>query len=197
MSTKDDISIGDFNTIEDITNEIALSVKQKYLDEKLMLEDQRELQTKKLHTASSQQKELEVLDGTHKLEFHNKTSASLSSIEECEDGLSTVVSSIQTSDLKQTKNSNQEKNEKDWYKYLRWGASTKKSRDSENYILHNKKEMEEAEEKRNNPEIAQRSSSRLKSSFGYKDIFKYKPVDKQYIIKPKVEKQHINNYFFK
>lgn len=57
--------------------------------------------------------------------------------------------------------------------------------------------MEEAEEKRNNPEIAQRSGSRLKSSSGYKDIFKFKYVDKPHIIKPKVGKQHINNYFFK
>lgn len=138
--------------------------------------------------ASARQKQSKSIDEPPNLLF---------SIEECKDGLDPVVSSMKTLDLKQAENRNQEKNEKDWYKYLRWGASTKKSRDSENYILHNKKEMKEAEEKRNNPEIAQRSSSRLKSSSGYKDIFKYKPVDKQYIIKPKVEKQHINNYFFK
>lgn len=83
-----------------------LSVKQEYIDEKLILEDQQGLQIQKLHPMSprSEQPQSELQQPSSERQEQSKSIDEhpnlLFSIEECKDGLDPVVSSMQTLDLK-------------------------------------------------------------------------------------------------
>lgn len=190
MSTEKDVSIDNRDRINGIANGIAESIKQKYTDvglielphvvetQNLPPETPRPRLTNELTTGVSDRISNFSIPNNILEEYENVQQATpLQNCEPTEQG----IQDLQTLDQKQTENSYKKKSEKEYQSFIsqkpRWNLGTKKSEASKQYILNNKEETEGAEGKRKNSEINQRSGSRVKSSYGYRDIFKFKSVN--------------------